>query len=122
MAAISWSSVTDFDAKLAAVSAGAQAAILAYVNDTLGVDAYGGEGASKLTLARIYLAAHMGEIVMRSGIGGAVTGETVGADSISFSYTAPIKGAIESLETTSWGLEFQRLTNSSARARMPVTW
>lgn len=119
MAAIEWPNVVDFAASLANVPTGAQDAILAYVNTTLAVATFGGEESPKLRLARIYLAAHMGEVLKRDGIGGAITGETVGADSISFSYTAPIKGAIESLETTSWGLEFQRLTNSTI-ARLPV--
>lgn len=119
MAAVTWANVLDFAPGLSTVAVGAQNAILAYVNTTLQVEAYGGEDGAKTRLARIYLAAHSGEILKRQGIGGAITGEDVGADSIHFSYTAPLKGAIESLETTSWGLEFQRLTNSTY-ARLPM--
>jgi hypothetical protein len=116
---VTWPNVVDFAATLSTVAVGAQTAILAYVNGTLEPDVYGGEDSARLRMARIYLAAHMGELLKRQGIGGAITNETVGAESISFSYTAPLKGAIESLETTSWGLEFQRITNST-RARLPM--
>ncbi len=119
MAAITWPNVVDFAATLSTTAVGAQDAILAYVNQALQPEVYGGEDATKLRLARIYLAAHMGEILRRQGIGGAVTGESISAESVSFSYAAPFHGAISSLETTSWGLEFQRLTNSTY-ARLPV--
>ncbi len=119
MADVTWADVTGFASTLTRVSAGAQADILAYVNSTLNPDVYGGVDASKYRIARIYLAAHMGEINLRNGVGGAVTHESVGADSISFGYAAPYKGQIDSLETTSWGLEFQRITDTTY-ARLPV--
>lgn len=121
MADILWSDVVGVT-QIANVPPTAQTEILGYVNETLQPIVYGGVDAHKFRLARIYLAAHMAEIGKRvGGIAGAVTSENVAAESISFGYTAPIKGAIEALETTSWGLEFQRLTKSSAYARMPIT-
>lgn len=119
MSDITWADVTGFAPRLTAVTAGAQSGILLYVNATLNPDVYRGVDDPMYRIARIYLACHMGEINLRNGIGGAVTHEDVGADSISFGYAAPYKGSIDALETTSWGLEFQRITDTT-RARLPV--
>ncbi len=122
MASITWSTVVAAAPQLAVIPLSYQTDVLNYVNTTLDDGLYGGEESFKLRMARTYLAAHMGEMWLRKGTGGAVTGETASASSVAMSYAAPWHGAIDALETTSYGLEFKRLTDSSAAFRMPVVW
>lgn len=122
MAAITWSAVVAFAPQLAALPLSFQTDVLGYVNETLEAGKYGGEDSFRLREARIYLACHMGEIWLRKGQGGAVTGETISSTSASMTYAAPFHGYIQSIETTGYGLEFVRITNSLASVAMPVVW
>jgi hypothetical protein len=115
MAAITWSQVEAFAAQLADVDPDAQVTILAYVNDNVNVSALGGEGASKLTIARIHLAAHMGEIERtRNAEGGPTKRERIAADEIELEYA--VLTSESSLEQTSYGREYLRLIRASAAA------
>lgn len=111
MAAIVWSQVAamDSDGVLPDLTPLAQQQILAYVNTCLTVINYGGEGSPKLTLARIYLAAHFAQL----GPDGAVTGE--GAGGLHRTYAVPRSGY--EYEATSWGRAFIDISKTTpARA------
>lgn len=122
MAAIDWPAVVGAAPQMVAVSASFQADILNYVNGTLEVSLFGGEDSFKLRMARLMLAAHMGEVWIRRGQGGALTGETIAAQSVASTWAAPYHGAaIDVLETTSFGLEFLRLVATTG-ASLPMVW
>ncbi len=74
MADITWTHVTDHAPGLTGVSGAAQIDILDLVNNLLEVDLFGGEDATKLKLARVYLAAHMGQLWKDSQTGGGSAG------------------------------------------------
>lgn len=73
---ITWDQVVEFAAELSTVTAGAQAAILAHVNDALAVEKFDGEDGPKTHLARIYLAAHFGAL-SKPNASGTTTGPMV---------------------------------------------
>lgn len=78
MAAITWADVLAIPApELVSVSNAAQTAILAYVNDALNVEKFGGEGTPLLTRARALLAAHSAALAMLAAEGPLI-GETEG--------------------------------------------
>jgi hypothetical protein len=116
VADIAWSDVVDLQANLSTVAAGAQTKILTYVNEGLSAAAFGGEDSPRYTLARIYLAAHLGELARRNGER-AVSSETIAASSISMSY-----GAVDdSLSQTSWGSQYAEMLLASS-LRVGGTW
>ena len=120
MADIAWSDVESFAADLSAVDADAQTDILAWVNDALVVADFGGETGPKLRLARIYLAAHSGTIVLRGGSGAAGPVVSESAGPLSRTYAAGVVSASDSLlDTTSWGKMFSLLVRTSP-ARAPI--
>jgi hypothetical protein len=116
VADIAWSDVTDLQANLSTVAAGAQMIILAYVNDDLNPAAFGGEDSATFVLARAYLAAHLGELTRRNGTSGNVSSETYGRTSVSISYGASDDG----LKLTSWGSAYAELLLASP-LRMGLT-
>lgn len=123
MADITWSDVTNHYASLSTVASGAQDDILAYVNDALSASVFGGEDNPKYKLARIYMAAHMGELEARNaraaGAVGAVTSKTIGATSLSVTYGAAASASsTELLRTTPGGTAYLQLLRSSPRARL----
>ncbi len=113
MAAISWSDVTAEVATLASVSAGKQARVLAYVNDTLNPLIIGGvlgEDSPKLALARIYLACHMALLQPRAGF---VSSEGEGDLSIAYAMIPIPPGSDPFWNQTSYGMAFQSLIRST---------
>ncbi len=108
MAAITWAHVEDHAAQMSGVDADAQTDILSHVNTTLSVDFFGGETAAKLKLARVYLAAHFGQMLLTanatSGASGSVTSKSLGDMSVGFgsSSTSSILSSSE-YGTTSYG-------------------
>jgi hypothetical protein len=78
VAAILWTDVTGFfpnDTFLASVPVAAQTVILSYVNTEMSVAFFGGdENGTKLRLARIYFAAHLGIMGTFHGNVGTVAG------------------------------------------------
>jgi hypothetical protein len=111
MAAITWAMVQamDSDGVLPDLTPQAQLQILSYVNGCLTVSNYGGEGSAKLTLARIYLAAHFAQL----GPDGAVTSESAG--DLRRAYAVPRSGY--EYEATSWGRAFINISKTTpARA------
>jgi hypothetical protein len=112
MPAILWQDVEALQANLSTVSAAAQMIILAHVNADLNPDVFGGTSSPRYHLARCYLAAHLGEIARRDGALG-VSGETIGASSISLQYAQASTGS-DAVMSTSWGQNFHALIRSSA--------
>lgn len=107
MAAIDWAAVVALASSLSSVSDEAQALILAHVNTALDTRRFAyGECDPRLTLARTYLAAHMGSSSLpgagTTGAAGPVTSESAG--SLSVSYAQIMDSASDSLlDTTSFG-------------------
>lgn len=112
MSDIDWTDVEAMQANLSTVSMAAQDLILAYVNESLNPGAFGGEDSAKYTLARIYLAAHMGELTRRNGAGN-VTSETISTGSISLSYGA-MSTDEDALLQTSWGAQYMAFVRQSS--------
>lgn len=124
MSAIAWSDVTGMfptDAILGAVPVPAQTNILAFVNTNLSSSFFGGDG-PKLTLARIYLAAHfaiIGSLHGSSGtIAGPLIGESLGDASKTYATTFAVR--MTSHGTTGYGQLFDALVASSPN-RIGVT-
>lgn len=112
MAAISWSNVVDFFADQAAVPPGAQTEILRHVNSALSVANFpDGEADSQLRLARIYLAAHFGELATPASAGDSVASKTVSKDSLTVSYATAMTG--EELSKTVGGALYLALVSGT---------
>ncbi len=121
MAAIDWDAVVALASELAATPEDAQDTILAYVNTTLAVAAFGGETSPKLKLVRVLLAAHMASgltVGGAAGVKGPVTSETVGANSISRSYGSTVSGSGSDFESTPYGRQYLAIVRTSS-ARFP---
>lgn len=122
MAAIIWTDVLDLAPEVTSVDAQMQTFILADANNRFDVDVFGGEGATKLHLARVYLAAHLATLVLRgnsvpTGQVGPVTSQTVGP--FSESYAQPSYGSNPSdLSSTTYGQMLKGLIWTST-ARLP---
>lgn len=108
MADITWDDVTDLQANLSAAEADAQTKILAYVNGELNPDAFGGADSARFVMARIYLAAHLGELARRNGER-SVSSKLIGAERISIAYGLSTEG----LAQTSWGAEYAEMLAAS---------
>lgn len=117
MADIAWSDVIDHAAELSAVTAGAQANILAFVNAALDVATFDGEAGPRTKLARIYLAAHFATAdVVSTGGAGPLTAESLGDESRSYGSFSLAAGTLAS---TGYGNSYLALVNTSA-ARGPI--
>lgn len=112
MADIQWSDVEALQANLADVSETAQDMILAHVNNDLNPGAFGGEDAPRYTLARCYLAAHLGELCRRNG-NMTPSSKTIGTSAITIAYAQAAEGEGAALSATSWGGQFHALVRSS---------
>lgn len=117
--AITWNDVVAHEPDLAGtvVSPAAQMDILDHVNNSLAVNEFGGDDDPRLRLARIYLAAHMGTVVV-SGSRGPVISQTVGP--ISQSFAAATAGEDSMYSSTSWGRMYLQIVRTSV-ARIPFT-
>lgn len=119
MAAIVWADVTNLVASLSTVPGGAQTEILAQVNAAVNAAKLGGEDAKKTKLARIYLAAHMGELERLAATdptgqaGGAVSSKRLTADGFQVDYSQ-LDTSAESLQTTTHGRAYLSLIRRSA--------
>ncbi len=120
MADITWAMVTAFAAELTVVPESAQDDILAYVNTALKVELFGGEDAPKTKLARIYMAAHYGQLTKDGAHGpaGEITGKALGPMSTSYASSSPM-GTDPLWDKTTWGKQFRSMLRSSA-ARVPI--
>ena len=117
---IQWSDVELVDASLDVVEAGARALILEYVNEVLSVTRLGGKDAKKTRIARVYMAAHLGEMWRRKNDRTAesadVQSETISGDSFSVSYAAnPTGPDADSLDETSHGRTFKAIARPAFR-------
>lgn len=90
MASITWQNVVDFFATLSDVPVAAQTAILEAANEAFSVANFsGGESDPELRLARIYYAAHFGEIVLEQASSSSdIQSKTVSKDSLSVTYAS----------------------------------
>lgn len=102
MAAVLWQDVVALQANLSTVPAAAQMILLAYVNEELAPEAFGGESSARYHLARVYLAAHFGELSRRNGAQD-VSSETISRSSITLSYGGTTD---DGLAQTSWGRQY----------------
>lgn len=109
MAAIVWADVVALQANLSTVSVAAQMIFLAYVNEDLNPAAFGGDGSPRYHLARVYMAAHLGELERRNGTSGNVSSETYGRSSVTIAYATNDEG----LMATSWGQAFKSFLDAS---------
>lgn len=108
-----WQDVVALQANLSTVSPAAQMIFLAHVNEDLEPSAFGGEDSARYHLARVYLAAHLGELERRrGGVSGQVQSKTIGTSSISIAYAAAMSTG-EVLLTTSWGGMFADMLATS---------
>ena len=114
MADITWSDVTGMfptDQILAGLGVPAQDLILGRVNKRLSASYFGGKDDERFTLARIYLAAHMGVMgaLGHGAAAGPVIAETEGGVSRSYAVMGLIAGQHSS---TSYGRLFDDLVRS----------
>lgn len=105
--AITWADVEAIAPSLSTVPVGAQAILIAYVEETVDEGAF--VGATSYLLAKAYLAAHYGSLTLSAGTGRAVSSESAGG--ISRSYVVPaLTGDVGSTE---YGRAFQSLVRAS---------
>lgn len=116
MAEICWDDVVNHAPALTSVSEKARDDILEYVNTLLNVSVFDGEDGYKTQLARIYLAAHFGTIVIPGGISaGEIASMSEGGVSISFASAL----AGNNLNRTKYGSQYSELVRTSM-ARFPI--
>lgn len=116
MANITWQDVSDAAVELAGLPAAFTIMILAFVNGGTGLDVnnYDGEGGPKTFAARVFLAAHFGTMLLRKGVGGAITHQSEGG--ASQAYLIHWKNPAI-LDTTSYGQMLHAMTlGTPARA------
>lgn len=112
--------VVDIAAELSVVDADAQTMILAYVNQALAVDEWGGEDSPTYKLARVYLAAHYGTVTLQGGNGpaGPAISQTVGGITRIYMNNSPV-GSDPVMGKTPYGNSFLSLLRRSP-AKLPV--
>ena len=116
MAAIVWGDVIAHASALEDVPDIVRADALEFANTQLKVSLFGGEASIKTRLARIYLAAHLGQLWVDrsgSGAGGDVQSETFGADSITINY-GETDMSEDALKQTAHGRAYLSIVNMSA--------
>jgi hypothetical protein len=86
MASIIWEQVAHVAPELSDLDGYAQELILAYANTALAIDNFGGEDSRKLEYARVLVAAHMGTMVLRRGVAGPLTAESMGGVSETYAF------------------------------------
>lgn len=129
MAAITWSDVTTIAApELSGLAVAAQTAILVWVNAAFDVTVFDGEDGAKTKLARVYLAAHIGTLILPTsaggsggGVSGPVSSESAGGLSRSYAVAVASSGGTtaENLSRTGYGQLLLLLINTSG-ARSPI--
>lgn len=111
MAGVVWEDVVALQATLSAVDPAAQMIVLAYVNQDLNPNAFGGEDSARYHIARCYLAAHLGELARRKGAQ-QLASKTIGTSSITLTYVAAHASA-DALKQTSWGAQYSEMLEQS---------
>lgn len=123
MADITWADVVGFDASMSGVDPIAQETILGYANnEALQASLFGGEDAWKYRLARIYLAAHHGELALPyATANGDVSSKTVSPGSLSVTYAGIPSGAELAMTTGGKALDELLLTTPARIFPMSVS-
>lgn len=112
--AITWTDVAAMATELATVPIAAQNEILDTVN-ALQSDVWG----NSLRAGQLALARHLGTIGQRrNGMGGSVVSATLGSASVTYASSSGSNG--DSLASTSWGQEYERLLMALPHARLLV--
>lgn len=114
MAAIGPNDVINHYPAFADVSDGVQVDVCDYVNTHVNVAKFGGENAIKTKMARIALAAHLGEVRRRSEGGGQtgdVRSESISATALTVTYA---EASSSGLRETSAGRDYLALARRSA--------
>lgn len=105
---------------LASLDVAAQDAIIEVVEEVVNPDVLGGSTSARYTRAKVYLAAHMGQLAVDAagGASGPVTSKS--ADGLAKSYA--VWGSTDrELDRTSWGQLYRMIVrNSPARAGMVI--
>lgn len=115
MSGIAWQDVVNFSAGLSSVPEGQQLDILEFANGWVDPGVFGGETSHTLRMARIYIAAHLATATAgNAGVTGAVTSESIGSMSRSYSVAVTESG----LDKTSYGGMYKQLVRNS-RGRLP---
>lgn len=119
VSAIEWSDVVGFASEMSSVAEEVQDYVLAYVNDALDPDQFGGTASPKFRMARLFLAAHIGSGA-RPGTDGSVVGPVIAesAGGLSRTYANVVSSAMADLEATTYGQQFQAMIRRSP-ARLP---
>lgn len=110
---ITWTNITDMSPDTPTVAVSIQTLILGLVNDEINVEKFGGEGSSRLELARTYLALHMvysGHFAA-IGVSGPVKKETQGRESTEYSEGFSKSNSVHG--STIWGQKYDELCLSS---------
>lgn len=125
---IVWGQVTAMAPELLDVDSLIRQVVLNHVNGP-GVtpSTFGGEGSPTLTLARIYMAAHMATVGLpgiegTAGPAGPITSEKAGPLSVSYANaagSAQVSGQASGLYATTYGRAFRQLARGRAAARIP---
>lgn len=114
---VTWADVVALDSALSEVSVGAQHSILATAEARTPEAVWG----TRRSDAIMYLAAHLGQLVIRGGGGaGPVVSESVGQ--VARTYAQPSSMSKGSLESTTWGREYQQLLRTLPAARIGVAF
>lgn len=115
MAAIAWSDVVAFAAKLSTTPEQQQIDILEFVNGSIVPASFGGENSHTLRMARIYLASHLATSTNgNSGVTGPVTSESI--EGMSRSYA--VLSSDSELGKTSYGGMYKSLLRNGP-GRLP---
>jgi hypothetical protein len=114
VANVVWQDIEALQSNLSSVSVAAQMIFLAHVNEDLNPTAFGGEDSARYHLARVYLAAHLGELERRRGAtSGPVQSKTIGTSSITLAYATAMSSAESALRLTSWGAMYLEMLAAS---------
>ena len=105
---ITWNDVLSVASGLDSLSSRAQETILDIVSRQVNATAWG----DRANDGMIMLAAHLGTVAKRQGVGGPVTSEKLGEMARSYGFM----GGRSALSTTAYGMEFERMVRLLPRA------
>lgn len=103
---ITWADVTGLAPELATLPAASQTTVLTHVKAQVSVAHYGSE--AKALIVGTYLAAHLGTIIAKK-LGSTAPLQSVSAGGVSKTFAVSVASDSTSLQTTTYGKEYQRL-------------
>jgi hypothetical protein len=113
---ITWAEMIEITTatELSSVASASQTAILTMVEAQVDTESWG----DLYDFGCAYLAAHLATIGRRKGVGGSVSGESVG--SVSRQYANSVAAGAAQLGSTSYGVEYERLIGLLPNVRFEV--